>query len=119
MENRLPRFKRAATVAPIQLTERDRAIIRLVHRHRFLRSHQIVALLGGSEQQIVRRLQLLFHHGYLERPRAQIQYYECGGSHAIAYGLGNKGGALLRREFGIAVDADSWSEKNHSIGRVY
>ena len=115
MEKRLPRFKRA----PIRLEGRDRQIIRLVHRQRFLRSYQIAALLGGSSQQIVRRLQLLFHHGYLERPRAQIQYYERGGSKSIAYGLGNKGGELLRREFGIPVDSDSWNEKNHAIGRVY
>jgi hypothetical protein len=64
-------------------------------------------------------LQLLFHHGYLERPRAQLQYYERGGSRSIAYGLGNKGGDLLRREFGVAVHSDSWGEKNHVIGRVY
>ena len=120
MENkRLPRFNRVPPVAPIQLTERDHDIIRLVHRHRFLRSHQISALLGGSEQQIVRRLQLLFHHGYLERPRAQIQYYERVGSRTIAYGLGNKGGAVLRQQFGMTVDADAWSEKNHAVGRVY
>lgn len=117
--SRLPRFKRVPPVAPIQLTERDRDIIRLVHRHRFLRSNQIVALMGGSEQQVVRRLQVLFHHGYLERPRAQIQYYERGGSRSIAYGLGSKGGALLRHELGLAVDSDSWGEKNHAVGRVF
>ena len=114
-----PRFKRVATVTPIQLTDRDRDIILLIHRYRFLRSHQIAALLGGSEQQIVRRLQLLFHHGYLERPRAQIKFVERGGSQPLAYGLGNKGGALLRRELGIAVDSDAWSEKNHTVGRVF
>src|SRR5258708_2434392 len=103
--SRLPRFKRVSPVAPIQLTERERDIIRLVHRHRFLRSRQIVSLMGGSEQQVVRRLQILFHHGYLERPRAQIQYYERGGSRAIAYGLGSKGGVLLR-QLGIAVDSE-------------
>lgn len=118
-KKRSSRFYRIPTVESIQLTDRDRDIIRLVHQHRFLRSHQIAALLGGSEQQIVRRLQLLFHHGYLERPRAQIQYYERGGSRAIAYGLGNKGGALLRRELGVAVDSVAWSEKNHAVGRVY
>jgi hypothetical protein len=115
----LPRFRRIATVAPILLTDRDRDIIRHVHQHRFLRSHQIVALVDGSKQQVVRRLQLLFHHGYLERPRAQIQYYERGGSKSIAYGLGNKGGALLRREFGTTVNSDSWNEKNNAIGRVF
>jgi DNA-binding Lrp family transcriptional regulator len=119
MQSRLPRFKRLSRVSPMQLTDRDREIIRLVHRHRFLRSHQIIALLGGSPQQLSRRLKLLYHHGYLERPRAQLQYYERGGSKSIAYGLGNKGGALLKQEFGIAVHPDSWGEKNHVIGRVY
>jgi len=119
MESRLPRFNRAAEVAPILLTGRDRQIIRLIHRHRFLRSHHIIALLGGSPQQLSRRLQLLYHHGYLERPRAQIQYYERGGSKSIAYGLGSKGGTLLKQEFGITVHPDSWDEKNHVIGRVY
>lgn len=117
--SRLPRFKRASTVAPIQLTQRDRDIIRLVHRHRFLRSSHILALIGGSSQQLLRRLMLLYHHGCLERPRAQLQYYERGGSKNIAYGLGNKGGKLLREEFGSEVDSVSWSEKNHVIGRVY
>ena len=118
-KKRSPRFRRVATVAPVQLTNRDRDILRLVHRHRFLRSHHIAAMLGGSEQQVVRRLQLLFHHGYLERPRAQIQYHERGGSRPIAYGLGKKGGALLRKELGVTVNPDAWNEKNHSIGRVF
>ena len=116
---RRPRFKRSTAVAPIRLTDRDRMIIRLVHRHRFIRSHQICTLVGGSSQHIVRRLQLLYHHGYLERPRAQLKYYDSGGSRSIAYGLGNEGGVLLRRQFGIAVDSNSWNEKNHSIGKVF
>ena len=68
---RKPRFRRAPEIAPIQLTERDRMIVRCVFQHRFLRSWQIAALVGGSKQAVLRRLQLLFHHGYLERPRAQ------------------------------------------------
>jgi DNA-binding Lrp family transcriptional regulator len=102
-----------ATIAPIQLTARDHEILRLVHRHRFLRSHQIIALIGGSPQQLSRRLQRLFHHGYLERPRAQLQYYERGGSQTIAYGLGNKSGSLLQ------LNLASWGEKNRAIGRMY
>jgi len=117
--SRLTRFKRVFTAAPMQLTQRDREIIRQIYRHRFLRSNQIVALAGGSAQQILRRLKLLYHHGYLERPRAQLRYYECGGSKSIAYGLGKKGGTLLRRGHGMPVHPDSWDEKNHIIGRIY
>jgi hypothetical protein len=95
------------------LTERDHEIIRLVHRHRLLRSHHIIALIGGSAQNLSRRLQWLFHHGYLERPRAQLQYYERSGSQTIAYGLGNKSGSLLQ------LNPASWGEKNRAIGRMY
>ncbi|MEI7534632.1 MAG: replication-relaxation family protein, partial [Verrucomicrobiae bacterium] len=110
---RLPRFQRVVKVAPIRLTERDQKIIRLIHRHRFLRSHQIVALIGGSAQNLSRRLQWLFHQGYLERPRAQLQYYERNGSQTITHGLGNKSGSLLK------LSPASWGEKNRGIGRVY
>jgi len=117
MQNiRSPRFKRAPPAAPIQLTERDRKIIRLIQRHRFLRSHQIVALIAGSQQQVLRRLKLLFHHGYLERPRAQLEYYERGGSRPMVYGLSTKAGMLLKQELGIAA---SWNEKNDDIGRMF
>ncbi len=102
---RLPRFKRAPTVASLQLTERDRAIIRQVFRHRFLRSSHIVSLAGGSPQQVLRRLQLLYHHEYLERPRIQIEYYHLGGSREIVYGLGKEGASLLQQEAG--ADAQS------------
>jgi protein involved in plasmid replication-relaxation len=118
MESRLPRFKRASTVASMELTERDRTIIRLVHRHRFLRSSHIVSLTGKSSQQLLRRLQLIFHHGYLERPRAQIDYYHKGGSRQIVYGLGDKGAALLKQE-GVLLQQFRWGEKNRSVGRIY
>ncbi len=117
--SRLPRFKRSSVVAPMQLTERDREIIRLVDRHRFLHSSQIVALIGGSSQQLLRRLKLLYHHGFLERPRAQLEYYRQSGSHHIVYGLGNKGGTLLKQEFGIALRRVSWGEKNRAVGRIF
>lgn len=78
-----------------------------------------MALLGESSVHVLRRLQGLYHHGYLERPRAQLEYYHRGGSRPIAYGLGNKGGSLLKREAGIAIRPVSWGEKNRSVGRIY
>jgi len=116
---RLPRFNRAPSVAPIQLTERDREIIRLVHRYRFLRSAQITALMADNSQQLLRRLQLLYHHGYLERPRAQLDYYHRGGSRPIVYGIGNKGAVFLKRERGAYFQKLSWGEKNRSVGRIF
>ena len=115
MHKRIPRFQRAA-VAPMQLTERDRTIIRLVHRHRFLSSRQIVALIGDSQLQVLRRLKLLYHHGFLERPRAQLQYYDTPGTRPIVYGLSAKSGMLIKQELG---DSSLWSEKNPTVGQVF
>jgi len=98
----------------MHLTERDCEIIKLVHRHRFLRSEQIVALIASSPQQVLRRLKLLYHHGYLERPRAQLEYFEKGGSQPMVYGLSSKGGKLLRQEHGSDI---SWSEGDGAVGK--
>jgi hypothetical protein len=116
---RLSRFKRASVVPPFQPNARDRRIIQLVQQHRFLRSAQIVSLLREPPQPILRRLQLLYHHGFLERPRAQLDYYHLTGSRPIVYGLGNKGAALLRNELGIPVRDVNWGEKNRSVGRIF
>lgn len=117
--SRLPRFKRAPEARPLELTERDHEIIRLVHRHRFLRSTHVLALIDGNPQQLLRRLQLLFHHGYLDRPRQQLDYFHRGGSHHIVYGLGNKTVALLKQDFGDSFCEPRVVEKNRSLGRVY
>jgi len=100
----------------MRLTARDREIIRLVHRHQFLRSNQIIALVAGSEQQVLRRLKLLYQHGYLERPRAQLEYYQNGGSRPMVYGLGTKGAKLLSQELGVAA---SQIKRSHDVGRMY
>lgn len=41
------------------LTARDTEMLGVVNRHRFLRSHHIAELIGGSRQQILRSLQRL------------------------------------------------------------
>lgn len=113
------RFQRAPGVARIELTSRDGEILRQVHRHRFLRSSQLISLVGGSRQHVLRRLQLLYHHGYLERPRAQIDYFHRGGSRTIAYGLGNKGSALLKHELSLPFHRVDWGGRNRSTGRLF
>jgi hypothetical protein len=117
--SRLPRFKRVSAVAAMQLTERDREIIRLVRRFRFVRSSHICSLIPGSAQQLLRRLKLLYHHGFLERPRSQIDYYHRGGSRHIVYGLGNKGALLLKPELGVPLEQADWGEKNRSVRRPF
>ncbi len=114
---RLPRFKRSPAIPPLRLTSRDGEILKCLHRHRFLRSDHIVALSTGSRQRVLRRLQRLFHHGYLERPRCQIDYYQSG-SRRIAYGLGSKGAAWLKRELSLPFHQLDWKQKSR-LGRLF
>jgi DNA-binding IclR family transcriptional regulator len=79
------------------LTPRDLEILRAVHRHRLLRSTHLVALLGGSRQTTLRRLQLLFHHGYLDRLPIQLDWY-ARGSEPLVYALGKRGAEVLEIE---------------------
>jgi len=93
---RLPRFRRAKTRAFV-LTPRDRRVVELVAEYRLLSSNQIVALLDeGSPQVLIRRLQLLYHARFLDRPRSQIEdLLRAPGSRPMAYALGRQGAALL------------------------
>src|ERR1039458_6847379 len=116
---RLPHFKRDSAVPAIKLTERDGEIIRLVERFRFVRSSHICSLIPGSPQQLLRRLKLLYHHGFLERPRAQIDYYHRGGSRHMVYGLGSKGAVFLQRDLDPGFGQVRWGEKNRAAGRVF
>lgn len=112
---RLPRFRRCPErAACFALTDRDRAIIRQVRSHRLLRSTDISQLVGGSPQQVLRRLQRLFHHGYLDRPRAQLNSLLTGDSQALVYALGNKGRRLLESEGEPLPRPD-----NRRLGQLY
>lgn len=103
----------------MELTPRDAEILRLVQRHRFLRSHQLAALIGGSRQQLLRRLQSLYHHGFVERPLAQIDYYQRGGSQSMVYGLANRGAAHLARADGHSVPRLDWNVRNRHTTRLF
>jgi DNA-binding CsgD family transcriptional regulator len=117
---RRPRFRRdAAALQPMHMTARDLEILRCIATHRFLRSSQLAALVGGSVQQVLRRLQLLYHHGYLERPAAQIDYYHRGGSQEMVYGLASRGAGRLRRDLDMPFSRMDWSGKNRRAGRLF
>lgn len=78
-----------------------------------------MALLGGSRQTVLRRLQRLYHAGYLERPRAQLDYFSQGGSRTIVYGLGRKGAKLLKSELEGSGYRSKWRRNNRDVGRLF
>src|SRR4051794_15312763 len=116
-EIRRPRFERAP-IRPMVLTPRDHEILRAVHRHRLLRSTHLISLSNGSRQTTLRRLQLLFHHGYLDRPPMQLDWY-ARGSEPLVYALGNHGAELLEREGGLKRGGIRWETKKRNVSRVF
>ncbi len=72
LQKRRPRLRRHRfSKIPFVLQDRDREIVRTVVEHRLISSCELLALLPGSKQVILRRLQALFHAGIVDRPRAQ------------------------------------------------
>jgi hypothetical protein len=115
---RLPRFVRQPRAIPgFELTDRDGEILKIVARHRFITSAQIIALVlaivpASSEQKLLRRLHYLFHAGFLSRPKAQVDSYRAGGgSRPITYAIGNKGIDHLAANFGFRRAAVDWTAK--------
>jgi hypothetical protein len=116
-QTRRPRFERAP-VRSMVLTPRDLEILRAVHRHRLLRSTHLVALFGGGTQAILRRLQLLFHHGYLDRPPMQLDWY-ARGSEPLVYALGKQGAEVLEAGSELRRGGIQWDTKNRNVSRVF
>ena len=91
---RRQRFSRSATDR-IRLTADDLAIIRHVARYRFLRSTHLVKLMQHRpSKKLIERIGALYHAGYLERPRAQLDYYDRAGSAPLVYEIGRRGISL-------------------------
>jgi hypothetical protein len=119
-QTRLPRFKRDPDRAgAFQVTRRDLEILRHVAEHRFIRSEWIIKLVGGSKQHLIRRLNLLYHHGYLDRPRCQLDYYHEGGSKSLVYGLASRGAGRLRRDLDMPFERMDWTTRNKGVGRLF
>ena len=114
-----PRFRRASEPPAFRVTDDDVEIVRQLARHRFLRSTHIAALVGRSLDRTNDRLSRLYHAGYLDRPRAQLDYYPSSGSAPMVYALADRGARLLIERDGIEFANVEWSRKNREAGRPF
>ena len=112
---RLPRLRRGPEPKPFQLTARDVAIVEAVARFRFLTSLQIARSVGGSQQQVLRRLRLLYDHANLDRPAAQLlqlTHVLETGNQPLIYGLGRAGARLVAEQGDSQANKLDWTTKN-------
>ncbi len=111
---RLPRFRRAPAQSECALTPRDLNVLAWVQSYRLVTSQHLQALDRGSGQGLLRRLQKLFHAGYLERllPR----HVDGGGSAPMVYAITNRGIRALQENGRLAnASRTDWNAKNHSL----
>lgn len=115
---RSKRFVRRSTPPAFQLTARDLKLLNHVARHCFLSSDNLVKLDGGSAQNVLRSLRVLFDHQYLDRPVAQLNYVPATGPQPLVYGLCRRGARALREQGSAPSDTD-WTERNKRAGAKY
>lgn len=116
---RRPRYKREAP-EPMRLTDDDLAVLRFIARYRFLRSTHLVRLFPErSAKKLIERLGVLYHNQYLDRPRAQLDYYATAGSSPMVYALGNRGANALAEHDGTPRSQVDWTWKNRDVGRLF
>ncbi|MCK1665562.1 replication-relaxation family protein [Bradyrhizobium sp. 153] len=115
---RRTRFRRSSEPVPFRITDGDALILRQLARYRFLRSTHIAALVGRSLDRTNDRLCRLYHAGYVDRPRAQLDYYPTSGSAPMVYALADLGAQFLA-EGGVEFANLEWSRKNREAGRPF
>lgn len=111
---RRKRFARSSRLH-VRLTPDDLAIIRHVVRHRFLRSTHLVQLLPHRPaKKLIERMGQLYHAGFLDRPRAQLDYFDRAGSAPMVYAPGDRCAEVLPGTAGL-----EWKDKNRQARRPY
>ena len=106
--SRLPRYKRATTPPPMQITDRDVAILAAVCDMRFLTSDQIQLLLfsPSTASSCRRRLSLLYHNQYLDRMLVPTK--NAFGSTRAVYMLSRRGAEFTARARSCSTSDLDW-----------
>lgn len=113
-----PRFRRTGKAPPIELTDDDVEILRRVFLYRFVRGMDLHRLFPTrSADKFSRRLVRLYRSGYLDRPLAQIERFNAGGSKSLVYGLDDRGARFVGERLGLSIASGDWKTRNRRYTR--
>jgi hypothetical protein len=120
VERSRPSLFRRAEDKPIhEVNERDLRLLGHIRRHRLIASDDLAFLDGGSDQNILRALRVLFDLGLVERPEAQKAHWCGSGQRNMIYGLSTKGVRLLNASAESGTLDDDHSERNRRAGSIF
>jgi len=110
---RLPRYKRAVSPPPMQLTARDVRILSAASDMRFLTREQVQELLfsPSTASYCKRRLALLYHNAYLDR--IYVPALNSFGSTKAIYTLATKGASVVARDRKIDERELDWRARHN------
>jgi len=115
LKQKFKKFERSKTPPKFRINETDFKILQDLGDYRYLDARQILVLhKEANERTLKRRLQLLFHAGFLDRPSQQFSYLQPS-SHII-YALGKKGAKLI---FSDRRAEANWTKRNKSIKPLF
>ena len=109
----------------MQLTDRDQQIVLAIYEHRLLSAHQIEALFFPSSSPqshsrrtaCQRRLQLLYHHGFLACLPQPVVLGE--GRVPFVYALDEAGAYLVATLLGVDSGEVNWKPKHNQISTQF
>ncbi|HJW76850.1 MAG TPA: replication-relaxation family protein [Thermoleophilia bacterium] len=115
---RLPRYRRASSPPPMQLTARDVRVLNTVSDMRFLTREQVQELLfsPSTASYCKRRLALLYHNAYLDR--VYVPSLNAFGATKAIYTLATKGAAVVARDRKIELRELMW-RPGHNDRELY
>ena len=115
-KHRFKKFERSEKPPGFRIGETDLKILKLLADCRFLDSRQITAFFRSqSARNIKKRLQFLYHGGYIERPGQQMATYKL--SDYLVYSLGKKGASLISQDKGKIMESKPSKEVGVSFMR--
>ena len=122
-KNYLPSHRRVESPPPMQLTGRDVLIVLEVYSLRILSAPQIEALFfpssmpRGCRTSCQKRLQLLFHHGFLSRIEMPIKLGD--GRKPFNYALNERGADLVATKQDVDRANVAWNSKHNLLGHQF
>ncbi len=118
---RLKLLERAAADErpPLRLTKRDLAVIQAVYEYRALTTPQIEQLLfsPGKDTRCRKRLQRLYHHGYLWRDEQPTKLSQ--GRAPLVYRLDTNGVELLAELWGLERKDIDWRQSDNTLSDLF
>jgi hypothetical protein len=108
------RDQRMKNPPTLKLTNRDLEVMKALYEYRVLSTHQVQELFFSSIVKARARLQLLYHHGFVDRKFSGVYFDKMNSP--ISYVLDRRGAETL---YDTGILTKGWSVKSKQVGTFF